>query len=176
MIFLHHLRYKKMSPQWTRKWFENRKRKTCSLSKTMQHHHPFLLQRISKVGIISTSPCLFWFPRKFQKFPESFEIFVVSSTPDPVTHINPPSPEAEAKAKARGRLLCLHMLAQHLGANEGDAAAAPAHPGFFQDAGCWGGWFFRNFVPSKKSAETPGDVSPKNVAKVKTRLLGVLFL
>lgn len=91
---MHHLRYKKMSPQWTRKWFENRKRKTCSLSKTMQHHHPFLLQRISKVGIISTSPCLFLFPRKFQKFPESFEIFVVSSTPDPVTHINPPSPEA----------------------------------------------------------------------------------
>ena len=36
-----------------------------------------------QLGIISTSPCLFCFPENSQKNPESFEIFVVSSSPRP---------------------------------------------------------------------------------------------
>ena len=101
-----------------------------------------------QLGIISTSPCLFCFPENSKKKSRKFRDFCCFLFPQTRSHIiNPPSPEA--KAKARGRLLCLHMLAQHLGANEGDAAAAPAHPGFVEDAGGWGGWFFATFCRPK---------------------------
>lgn len=120
-------------------------------------------------------PMPFLFPRKFQKKIPKVSRFLLFPLPaDPVTH------HQSSQPRGQGQGTRPPLVPSHVGPTSGcERRRRGCCPGasWVRWRCRWLGWLvFRNFLPSQTSAETPGDVSPKNVAKVKNRLLGVLFL